>query len=93
MASLGLSPESSSAREKTACTVWFEVANTSPVTFNLERTGSAGPGKVALPAHTVTLVKVTAPADAYSVDLAYTVNNVLVAPGQGLPVQATVTLK
>ena len=80
-------------REKTACTVWFEVANTSPVTFQLQRTGDTGPGQVTLPAHTVTLVKMTAPADAYSAELAYTVTNVLIAPGQGLPVQAVVNLK
>jgi hypothetical protein len=80
-------------RDKTACTVWFEVANTSPVTFDLKRTGRTGPAQVTLPAHAVTLVKITAPADAYSVVLAYTVDNVLVAPGEGLPVQAVVNLK
>ncbi|MCP4449915.1 MAG: histidinol-phosphatase [Planctomycetes bacterium] len=80
-------------KDKTACTVWFEVANTCPVTFTLQRTGRIGPSKVTLPAHTATLVRMTAPVDAYSVALAYTVDNVLVAPGEGLPVRAMVNLK
>ncbi|NQV32558.1 MAG: histidinol-phosphatase [Phycisphaeraceae bacterium] len=80
-------------KEKETSTVWFEVANTSPVTFELKRTGRMGPTQVTLPARTVTLVRMTVPMEAYSVDMAYTVSNVLVAPGEGLPVQAVITLK
>ncbi len=80
-------------REKNSATVWFEVANTSPVTYELQRTGGPGPGKITLPARTATLVRLTASSEAESVELAYTVNNALVAPGKGLPVRATVDLR
>ncbi|MCF7976043.1 MAG: hypothetical protein K9N55_19655, partial [Phycisphaerae bacterium] len=79
-------------KDKNESTIWFEVGNTSPVTLNLQRTGKTGPGQVTLPARTVTLIRLTAPADA-SVELAYTVTNALIAPGQGLPVKAVIDLK
>ena len=72
---------------------WFEVENTSPVTFELERTGDAGPGRITLPARSSTLVRLTTPLDADSIELAYTVNNALVAPGKGLPVRTEIDLK
>ena len=80
-------------KEKNQSTVWFEVANTCPVTFHLQRTGKTGPGKVTLPAYATTLVKLTVPMDAYYVELAYTVTNALIAPGQGLPVHAVLPVK
>ncbi len=80
-------------RDGKTCVVWFEVSNTSPVTFDLERTGHAGPTQISLPAKATTLAKMTVPVNASYVDLAYRINNALIAPGQGLPVQATLTLK
>ena len=80
-------------RDKNTCTVWFEVANASPVTFQLERTGRTGPGRLTLPARSATLMRLTAPVSAESIEVAYTVSNALVAPGQGLSVRADVALK
>lgn len=80
-------------KDRKTCTVWIEVNNTSPVTFELERTSGRGPGKVTLPARSGTLVRLTAPVDADSIDLGYTVNNALVAPGKGLAVRTTIALK
>jgi len=80
-------------KDKGESTVWFEVANSSPVTFDLQRTSGVGPSRVTLPAHTTTLVRITAPLDAFYTELAYTVSNALIAPGQGLPVHAVLPLK
>lgn len=65
---------------------WVKVRNKSPFDLKLTRTAGPGPGKIVLPAETVSLLKVRLPADGAAVEFAYTVNDFLIAPETGLPV-------
>ena len=63
-----------------------EITNNSPIELKLLRTGSVGPAELTLPAQATVLVKIPTSDRNQSLDLAYTVSNFLVAPGEGLPV-------
>jgi hypothetical protein len=69
-----------------ASTTWFRVRNHSEFDLKLTRTGGPGPRQLDLPAASVTLLKITMPKGNDPVDLAYTVDNFLIAPQTCLPV-------
>ena len=66
--------------------LWVQIENLCDVDFELDRTGSVGPGKLSLPAATVSVVKIDTPTSGEPLELAYTAANWLITPGRGLPV-------
>jgi hypothetical protein len=66
--------------------VWVEIENVCDVDIQLDRVGNVGPARLALPAGTISLVKIDTPTPGEPLELAYTAANFLIAPGKGLPV-------
>jgi hypothetical protein len=66
--------------------VWVEIENVCDVDIQLDRVGNVGPTRLALPAGTISLVKIDTPTPGEPLELAYTAANFLIAPGKGLPV-------
>jgi hypothetical protein len=67
-------------------TAWVCVRNDSDLEFRLARQSGTGPDPLVLPPQSETLVRIRLPAGGAPVELAYTVENLLIAPDQGLPV-------
>ncbi len=66
--------------------VWVEIRNACNADIRLERAGPIGPAKLDLPAGTASIVEVAVAKSPGPVELKYTTNNFLIAPGKGLPV-------
>ena len=71
--------------------VWIRVHNSSEIAYELTRTGKAGPAKTTLPAQSTMVFKIALDKETHQAELAYTVDNLLTAPGKGLPITYTVT--
>ena len=65
---------------------WVQIRNACDLEINLECTGNVGPVELALPARSVSLVKIAAPRATGPLELSYTATNFLIAPEEGLPV-------
>ncbi len=70
--------------------VLIMVRNKSDIEVQLQRTGSLGPATATLPPRSTSLVKIGTNNPQGPIELAYTVTNFLIAPGEGLPVTLTV---
>ena len=67
--------------------------NDSDVTLRLERTGDLGPSELRLPANSHVRIKVKLPESGDQPVLQYTAANLLIAPGEGLPVTLRLPVK
>lgn len=67
-------------------TATISITNTSDVDFECQRTGTVGPEKVVLPAGERAQFRVTVNENGWA-HLAYTITNLLTAPGKGLDVE------
>ncbi len=66
------------------------VRNKSDIEVQLQRTGPLGPAAATQPPRSTSLVKIGTNNPQGPIELAYTVTNFLIAPGEGLPVTLTV---
>ncbi|UCC98133.1 MAG: CehA/McbA family metallohydrolase [Phycisphaerales bacterium] len=73
--------------------IWVTIRNHSAVDVEMDRTGSQGPAKLALPANATTLLKCGTEEGAEQLKLSYVVRNFLIAPDKGLPVDLTIDLR
>ena len=71
----------------------LEIANTCDLNIRLQRTGKTGPEELLLQAGRSITLKTKVSKDADRVELAYTAENMLVAPEKGLPVKITAILQ
>jgi len=69
--------------------VRFQVTNHSDINVELERTGRVGPKSLVVPARGTALIKTKVTDAGSSVKLPYVVQNFLIGPGKGLPVNLT----
>ncbi len=67
--------------------VWFRIDNGCELELELERTSSAGPQRLRLPACASTVVRLRNPASQPVETMNYNVSNMLIGPDQPLPVQ------
>lgn len=70
----------------------FLVTNISDVPFELERIGSQGPAEITIPARATIQVTLRADEPVDEVQVRYRVKNLLVAPGEGLEIEASIPL-
>lgn len=70
--------------------VWVRIDNACELDLELERTGSAGPQRLRLPARASTNIRLRSTTSAPVEGLAYKVTNVWIGPDQPLPVQLTI---
>ena len=70
-----------------------EAANNCHFNIRLQRTGETGPEELLLPAAGSVTLKAKIAKDADRIELAYTAENMLVAPEKGLPVKITAVLQ
>jgi hypothetical protein len=77
--------------------IWVEITNNSDIDINLERAGTVGPRQLTLAANATTILRTGTGAKAEEapakIELSYTARNFLIAPGKGLPVTLTISLK
>jgi len=73
--------------------VGLEIANNCHFNIRLQRTGETGPEELLLPAAGSVTLKAKIAKDADRIELAYTAENMLVAPEKGLPVKIAAILK
>jgi len=74
-------------------TIWFEVTNNSDIDIQVQSLWQGGPGKLTLPANTITIGKTKIESKAEQTELKCRITNFLVAPDKGLPVKLIVSLK
>jgi hypothetical protein len=72
---------------------WFKVTNNFQMDIQMERTGRKGPPTIILPANDSITVKARIKSGRRKATLSYLATNFLIAPGEGLPVDLTVTLQ
>ncbi|MBN1514395.1 MAG: hypothetical protein JXB13_20435 [Phycisphaerae bacterium] len=68
----------------------FRIDNACELDLELERTGTAGPKTLRLPARSGTMVRLRVPTTMPAEGMSYKVTNVLIGPDQPLPVQLVV---
>ena len=66
---------------------WFDITNRAPFTFELTRTGENGPETLTLEANASILVEVYGGQHSQPLHFEYTVENLLIAPETGLPIE------
>jgi len=71
----------------------IELRNNCDLNIRLTRLGDAGPEELLLPASGSATIKMRFPKDAEKIELKYTAQNMLVAPGKGLPVAISIALE
>ena len=71
-------------------TLWVEMKNSSHLTYELKRTGDAGPESITLEADATIIVQLETDGGSGEITLGYVVENVLIAPNKGLPVTLTI---
>ena len=76
--------------EREGKVVRFTLRNGSDLSLNLQRVGRTGPREVVLPPDAVMRIRLNAGAADKPVEMSYTVENFLMAPGRGLPVSFTI---
>ncbi|MBD3265421.1 histidinol-phosphatase [bacterium] len=74
-------------------TYYLEMKNTADIELVMERTGAHGPASMTIPPKSTIQLRVKTEGGLEEIDLEYTVNNFLVSPGTGLPVEFTVDLE
>ncbi len=68
-------------------TVFFELTNNGLIDLELKKSGEFGPEMIIVPARSEIIVKVKVPKDVDAVTLSYRVENFLIEPNKGLPVE------
>ncbi|MFP6582793.1 MAG: Sb-PDE family phosphodiesterase [Candidatus Hydrogenedentota bacterium] len=70
--------------------LWVEIKNNSHLTYELKRRGDNGPGTITLTADARVIVRVENRSGNTNIELEYEAENVLIGPGEALPVTLTI---
>ena len=70
--------------------LWVEIENSSHLTYKLKRTGDKGPGTITINADARVIVRVENVSGNGDITLEYEAENVLIAPGEAMPVTLTI---
>jgi len=74
-------------------TVYFEIANNSDLSLDLEKVSGPGPAAMTLPPHKTVMAKVDLNPQTNDANLSYKVTNLLTGPGENLIVSHTVSAR
>ena len=74
-------------------TVWFAITNNGELDIRMRRSGSVGPATLILPAKTTKTVEAKVSREEKAAKLSHIVENLLIGPEKGLPIDLTVPLE